>query len=101
MLCFNLILFIFVPIVILDEQSERSSEILKGEASLQRYVWLVFLTLLMLFCYCAHLVSGSTSIVLQLVQTGFNVAEISCRIARNLGVLLMNSNCFAIISSAF
>ena len=30
------------------------------------------------------------------VGTGFNGAETNCRIAHNLGILLMNSNCFAI-----
>ena len=29
------------------------------------------------------------------IDTGFNGAETSCRIAHNLGILLMNSNCFA------
>ena len=33
------------------------------------------------------------------IGTGFNAAETNCRIACNLGILLMNSNCFAIISS--
>ena len=32
------------------------------------------------------------------ICTGFNGAEINCRIARNLGILLMNSICFAIYS---
>ena len=31
--------------------------------------------------------------------TGFNGAETNCRIAHNLGILLMNSNCFAIFFS--
>ena len=35
------------------------------------------------------------------VGTGFNGAETNCRIAHNLGILLMNSNCFAIFSAAF
>ena len=30
------------------------------------------------------------------IGTGFNGAETNCRIAHNLGILLMNSNCFAI-----
>ena len=30
------------------------------------------------------------------VGTGFNGAQTNCRIARNLGILLMKSNCFAI-----
>ena len=29
-------------------------------------------------------------------QTGFNGSETNCRIAHNLGILLMNSNCFVI-----
>ena len=32
--------------------------------------------------------------------TGFNGAESNCRIAHNLGILLMNSNCFAILFSS-
>ena len=32
------------------------------------------------------------------IGTGFNGAEINCRIALNLGTLLMNSNRFAIFS---
>ena len=35
------------------------------------------------------------------VGRGFNGAETNCRIAHNLGILLMNSNCFAIFSAAF
>ena len=31
---------------------------------------------------------------------GFNGAETNCRIAHNLGILLMNSNCFAIFVSS-
>ena len=34
------------------------------------------------------------------IGTGFNGAETNCRIAYNLGILLMNSNCFAIIFSS-
>ena len=30
------------------------------------------------------------------IGTGFNGAETNCRIAHNLGIVLMNSNCFAI-----
>ena len=33
------------------------------------------------------------------IGTGFNGAETNCRIAHNLGILLMNSNCFAICFS--
>ena len=33
------------------------------------------------------------------IGTGFNGAETNCRIAHNLGILLMNSNCFAIFFS--
>ena len=34
------------------------------------------------------------------IGTGFNGAETNCRIAHNLGVLLTNSNCFAIFFSS-
>ena len=34
------------------------------------------------------------------IITGFNGAETNCRIVHNLGILLMNSNCFAIIFSS-
>ena len=33
------------------------------------------------------------------IGTGFDGAETNCRIAHNLGILLMNSNCFAIFFS--
>ena len=32
-------------------------------------------------------------------RAGFNGAETNCRIAHHLGILLMNSNCFAIFFS--
>ena len=35
------------------------------------------------------------------IGTGFNGAETNYRIVHNLGILLMNSNCFAIFSAAF
>ena len=55
----------------------------------------------LLFSYCAYLAGGFNWIVLQLVDdlmegTEFNGAETNCTIASNLGILLMNSNCFAI-----
>ena len=34
------------------------------------------------------------------IGTGFNGAETNCRIVLNLGILLMNSNCFAIFLSS-
>ena len=33
------------------------------------------------------------------ICTGFNGTKTNCRIAHNLGILLMNSNCFAVIFS--
>ena len=49
----------------------RACYLLRGvcrEYWFKRFYLLVFLTLQMLFSYCAHLVGGSNSIVLQLVQ---------------------------------
>ena len=34
------------------------------------------------------------------IGTGFNGVQTNCRIAHNLGILLMNSNCFAIFFSS-
>ena len=37
----------------------------------------------------------------QSLKSFFSGAETNCRIAHNLGILLMNSNCFVIFSAAF
>ena len=42
------------------------------------------------------LLSGWLHLHCSSIGTGFNGAETNCRIAHNLGILLMNSNCFAI-----
>ena len=45
---------------------------------------------------------NSSSLMIHLQnKTGFNGAETNCRIARNLGILLMNSNCFVIFRYVF
>ena len=59
-------------------------------------VWcVVFSTLLTLFSYWAFLVGGSTWIVVHSVQDLMEPKPIG-RIVHNLGILLMNSNCFVI-----
>ena len=43
--------------------------------------------------------SGWLHLNCSLIGTEFNGAETNCRISHNLGILLMNSNCFAIFFS--
>ena len=56
--------------------------------------------LLTLFSYCVHLVGGSTWIVLQLVQDLMEPKPIVELDTIYLGILLVNSNCFAIFFSS-
>ena len=62
----------------------------------------VFLFLLFIFSYFTCIVqllcslSGWLHLNCSAIGTGFNGAETNCGIAHGLGILLMNSNCFAI-----
>ena len=65
-----------------------------------RFYLLVFLTLLNVVQLLCSL-SGWLHLNCFSIGTRFIGAETNYRIAHNLGILLMNSNCFAIFSAAF
>ena len=59
-----------------------------------RFYLLVFLTLLVNVVQLLFSLSGWLHLNCSSIDTGFNGAEINCRIAHtDLGILLMNSNC--------
>ena len=83
---------------VIEFEVRRTQPIILGilwYSSVGTYLF-VFFTLLRLFrpwLLCS--LSGWFHLNCISIGTGFNGAETNCRIAHNLGILLMNSNCFA------